>query len=181
MYVYFPLGKIAFLWKPFSPLSVDKLSTAAWETVSQPEVWSSFHSLNNSVGRPGLDYRVSPKNVVIEHNHNQNQQINHNQQHELEPPSNEDIARFCLINTLSTWKTRTKLSHKLVPVCPLKEKICMRESFSFWIQKFHDFEEILAKVTETLVQQRYIRIFTIKGPGILLSPLANRLASCHDT
>ena len=109
------------------------------------------------------------------------QQINHNQQHELEPPSNEDIARFCLINTLSTWKTRTKLSHKLVPVCPLKEKICLRESFSFWIQKFHDFEEILAKVTETLVQQRYIRIFTIKGPGILLSPLANRLASCHDT
>ena len=109
------------------------------------------------------------------------QQINHNQQHVLEQPSNEDIARFCLINTLSTWKTGTKLSHKLVPVRPLKEETCMREPFSSWIQDFHDFEEILAKVTETLVQQRSIRIFTINGPGILLSPLANRLANYRDT
>ena len=69
----------------------------------------------------------------------------------LEQPSNEDIARFCLINTLSTWKTGTKLSHKLVPVRPLKEKTCMRELFRSWIKKSHDFKEILAKVTETLV------------------------------
>ena len=142
------------------------------------------------LGHPDpVEWIVGPYLVLVLHTQLNNrslqrstvQQINHNQQHELEPPSNEDIARFCLINTLSTWKTRTKLSHKLVPVCPLKEKTCMRESFSFWIQKFHDFEDVLAKVTETLVQQRYIRIFTIKGPGILLSPLANRLASCHDT